>query len=273
MASTSKDGAPTRTIGAVETSCQIIECLHATGGARIRELVDHLDVSKGAIHTHLATLRKNGYVVQNGHEYRVSLRFLEIGESARTQMRVMKAEKGNLHELAEETDTRIQLVREEFGMSGVLEVINTEPCVEPSTHVGMRNYLHSTAAGKAILAYLPPSRVESIIDKHGLPAQTENTITDREMLFDELETIRERGVAFNDEEKIRGLRAVGAPILTDNDQVIGAVSASAPVSDMQSERFRENIPSRVLRTANAIELNVRIQGSDSAHTEGESNSV
>lgn len=267
MASTPRDESPTRTIGAVENSCRIIECLHALGGARIRELSKHLDISKGAIHTHLATLRENGYVVQDGNKYRTSLRFLEIGEAARNRTEIVQAEKDNLRKLAEETNTRVQLAREEFGMTIVVKIVSSEETVEPSTRIGDREYLHYTAAGKAVLAHLPRDRVEEIVDRHGLPARTRNTITDRETLFEELEEIEERGVAFNDEEKIQGLRAVGAPILTDDGRVLGAVSASAPINEMKTDRFRNELPEQVSRTANAIALNVRIQQDGPRETE------
>jgi DNA-binding IclR family transcriptional regulator len=259
MARSLTDGDATRTIGAVENSCLIIEYLHSMGGARIRDLAEHLDISKGAIHHHLATLRKNGYVIQDGNEYKISLRFLEIGEVAKSRAQIVQAEKNNLRELAEATDTRVQLIREEFGMSGVLKMISNGHAIEPSTRIGRREHLHCTASGKAILAYLSEDRVEGIIDKHGLPARTKNTITDRERLSECLDEVRETGVAFNDGEKIRGLRAVGAPILTDNDSVLGAVSASAPISEMQGERYESVVPDQVLSTANAIALNVRIQ--------------
>ncbi|MFC4440363.1 MULTISPECIES: IclR family transcriptional regulator C-terminal domain-containing protein [Natrialbaceae] len=40
--------------------------------------------------------------------------------------------------------------------------------VQADAHGGTRVYLHCTALGKAILAYLPEERVDAIIDRHGL---------------------------------------------------------------------------------------------------------
>lgn len=56
------------------------------------------------------------------------------------------------------------------------------------------------ATGKAVLSQLPREEVESIIDKWGLPMMTENTITDREALFEDLATAREQGYSINNEE-------------------------------------------------------------------------
>ncbi|MDX1745706.1 MAG: IclR family transcriptional regulator C-terminal domain-containing protein, partial [Halobacteriales archaeon] len=102
---------------------------------------------------------------------------------------------------------------------------------------------------------LPEDRIESILAKHGLIARTEATITDRETLFEELRTVRERGYALNDEEKLRGLRAVGAPILGQDGRPLGAISVSDTTRNMYDERFREEIPDRLMGTANIIEVN------------------
>ncbi|WP_225308233.1 IclR family transcriptional regulator C-terminal domain-containing protein [Haloarcula sp. CBA1131] len=79
-------------------------------------------------------------------------------------------------------------------------------------------------------------------------------MTTREALFDELEEIRERGYAFDREEKIQGLRCVAAPVTTKNE-IIGAISISGPASRFEGEVYEEELPSMVTRSANVIEIN------------------
>ena len=116
--------------------------------------------------------------------------------------------------------------------------------------------LHSSAYGKAILAYLPEDQVERVTEDYDLSARTENTITTTEELLEELERVRERGFSLNDGEEIRGMRAVGAPIQKRDGSVLGAVSVSKPASRMREEEFRETIPEIVMSTANVIEVNI-----------------
>lgn len=262
MASERQGEDRTRTIGAVEKACLIVDTIQELNGARLSEITERLDISKGTVHTHLATLRKGGYIVKNGNTYQLGLRFLDLGEDAKKMAEIYHVGRENLRELAEETDTRAQLVVEELGMAVVLDIARGQHAVAPPTQVGKRDYLHCTAAGKAILAWLPRERVEEILEMHGLKKRTNNTIADRETLFRTIEEIRERGVAFNDEEKIRGLRAVGAPIRGENEKVLGAISVSGPTSGMKGERFSEEIPDKVSNIATTIELNIRIQGSN-----------
>lgn len=66
----------------------------------------------------------------------------------------------------------------------------------------------------------------------------------------------DRGYAFNDEEEITGLRAVGAPVHASQGDVIGGISVSGPLSRIQEDRFREELPELVVEAANVIELNI-----------------
>jgi DNA-binding IclR family transcriptional regulator len=160
-----------------------------------------------------------------------------------------------LDDLAAETGEVAQFATEEHGRAVYLDKARGEQAVNTASTVGKREYIHCISLGKAMLAHLPEERVEGIVDRHGLPAQTPNTITDRETLFEELETTRERGYAVDDEEKIEGVRCVAAP-LTD-DGVVGAISISGPSSRMDGERFREELPRKLLRWANVIEINAK----------------
>jgi DNA-binding IclR family transcriptional regulator len=146
---------------------------------------------------------------------------------------------------------------DEHGMGIYLYRSNGSQAIDLDTHTGLRAHLHSTALGKAILAHRPAERVDEIVDQHGLPPVNENTVTDREELLDQLERIRERGFALDDEERLQGLRCVAAPIKPADGKVIGSISVSAPTSRMGDDRFHEEIPDVVRSAANVMELRIR----------------
>jgi DNA-binding IclR family transcriptional regulator len=116
--------------------------------------------------------------------------------------------------------------------------------------------MHCRAAGKVMLANYPQSKIERILDRHGLPKQTENTITNKEELHDALSSIKEEGVAFNHQESIYGLRAVAAPIFR-NEDVIGAISIPGPAKRMSGDYFREEIPALLQNATNELDLKLR----------------
>ncbi|MDL5363474.1 IclR family transcriptional regulator [Halalkalicoccus sp. NIPERK01] len=249
-------GTSRTTVASVERSYEIVHALQELNGARVHELATHLDLAPSTIHKHLVTLEQLGYARKEGDEYRVGMRFLTIGGHIRNSRRGYRLAIEMVSRLVEEVDERAQFVVENGGRGIYLHTEISQHSVQIDRYTGKRRYLHSSAAGKAILAYLPDDRVEEIIDRWGLPAETAETITDREELYDELERIRSVGVAFNDGESIKGLRAVGVPVMTPHDSVLGAFSVSAPAHRLKGDLYGEELPDLILGFANELELNL-----------------
>lgn len=246
----------TRPVEAAATSFRIIEALRNLGGAGASELANHLDMPKSTVYDHLQTLTDIKYLVKDEGTYYVGAQFLSLGGYARSQMKLYRVAASELQKLAEQTGEHVNLMIEEHGRGIFLQKIKGEDAVELDTYVGMRVYLQTTSLGKAILAHLPERRVDEILEMHGLPRITENTITDPAELKRELAEIRERGYAVDNEERVEGMRCVGAPILDSTENAIGAVSVSGPVSRLDEEKFTTTMPKKVLSTANVIEVNM-----------------
>lgn len=252
MATKSED-----TVKSVETAVQIIEAVQEKGEVTVSELSQELDLSKSAVYKHLQTLRNERYIIKkDSNTYRIGLRFLNLGQKALQQRETYEVAKPELTSLAEETGEMANLMVEEAGFGVFIFKADSDQAVNLDTYVGKEVHLHTTALGKALLAFLPPEKVDAIIEQHGLPQITENTITNREELKECLTTIRERGYAFDEGERLEGLRCVATPILDTEDQPIGAISVSGPASRMQGERFSEELPTKLKRARNIIELNI-----------------
>ncbi|WP_152043220.1 IclR family transcriptional regulator [Salinigranum salinum] len=244
-------------IKGTEKTIQIVEALQVMDGAGVTELAARLDLSKGTVHNYLSTLREHDYVVKEGNTYYVGLGFFEIGEYARKRIRIYHVAKSEVDKLAEETGELANLLVEEHGRGVYLYRARGEHAVTIDTHTGKRRTLHNTALGKAILAHTDDERVEEILDEHGLPRETEHTITNREDLYDELDVIRERGYAYCNEERVKGLQCVAVPLMSgSSDRVLGAISVAGPTTRMKGERVEEEIPNRLLQAANVMEINV-----------------
>lgn len=244
-----------RTIDAVGTSIRVLEALRDLDGAGVTELAAELDASKAGIHSHLATLRANEFVTKDGEEYRLSLRFLDLGEYVKKSVPAYEVVREQVDLLADQTGELAQFMVEEHGWGIYIHKARGENAVQTASYVGNRKRLHCTGVGKAILASLPDERVESIIDRRGLPAHTEGTITQPDALFAELEEVRERGVAFDDEEILPGLRCVAIPVETTEGRLIGALSVAGPTSRMKGDRLYDDLPEVVADTATVIQVN------------------
>ena len=241
-------------VKSVETTFSVINALRSLGGAGPSEVSSYTDIAKSTVHDHLRTLESCEYVTFDGANYQVGPRFLELGGHSRNQMSIHQVAKSELRKLASETGEHANLMVEDYGYGIFLNKSKGPDAVQLDTYVGMRVHLQSTALGKAILAYMPRERVDQILNQHGLPQVTENTITDRQELFDELDTVREQGFAIDNEERVDGVWCIGAPIKSEGN-VLGAVSVSGPTNRMKSERFDDEIPEMIRSTANVIEVN------------------
>ena len=243
-------------IKSTENTFAIVEALQELNGAGVSELASHVGLPRSTVHNYLSTLEQEEYVVNENGRYRVGIRFLELGAHARNRRKIYEIAKPEVESLAEDTGELANLLVEEHGRGTYLQRARGQQAVQVEAHVGTRVPLHSTALGKAVLAYTPESRIDEIIEMHGIEAATPNTVTDRDALFDRLEAIRERGYAYDDEERLRGLRCVAAPILSNDQRVLGAISVSGPSHRIKGDYFRETIPNNLLEAVNVVELNI-----------------
>lgn len=242
-------------IKSVDTAFRIIEAIRTLDGAGPSEVADHLGMPKSTAHDHLQTLNRTNFVISDGQTYRIGTRFLDYGGYARKRMKIFQVAESEIQKLALETGQHANLMIEDDGMGVFLHKAKGEHAVQLDTYEGMRVHLQTTSLGKAILAFLPERRVGEVLDRHGFNRVTENTVTSSEELWDELAEIRERGYATDDEERVKGMRCVGAPIMHE-DAVVGAVSVSGPTSFMRGKEFTDEIPQLVQGTANVIEVNL-----------------
>ncbi len=244
---------PVRT---TEKTLALVEQLMKRGSCGVTELANDLDMGKSAVHNHLTTLQEHGYVQKVGDEYQLSLKFLEVGGRIRKSMEFYQVAEPEVKSLAAETNELANILVEEQGMGVYLMRAKGKDAVDLDTYAGLRTCLHATALGKAILAHLPESRVEEIIEHRGLEQKTPKSIGTREELFQALNDIRERGYAIDDGERLEGLRCLGAPVKTSSGEVLGAISVSAPASRVSDEDLHGDLPEKVLSAANVIELNI-----------------
>lgn len=250
------DNGRPRNLTTIENAFQIIEILKENDGATLTEVANEFDLAVSTLHDYLGTLEKLGYIVQEGGEYQVGMRFYEIGSYAKRSDELEGKITSVLDEVSEKTGETAWYIIGENGKVVFLERSLGERAVPTYSNRGERAHMHTVAAGKVILAHYPESKVSEILDRHGMPERTENTITNREELFEEFDRIRELGVGFNDEESALGVRAVAAPVFQD-DEIIGTISVPGPANRLVDDRWKEEIPEVLLTAINELDLRLR----------------
>jgi DNA-binding IclR family transcriptional regulator len=217
-----------KTLKTTALSIEILEFLEEADRARVSEIAEQMDRPRSTIHGHLATLREKQFVIQEGDFYRIGPELLRLGNQVRTRDPGFVLARECTERLFEETGLRSIFAAEMGGRAVFVHTASGEKMGWAHEEPGNRLYLHDTAVGKAILAELPDSRIEQIVDRWGLPGETENTITDREKLFAELERIREQGYAVNRAENFKELYAIGYAASRRPGDIIGGFSVTGP---------------------------------------------
>ncbi|UUZ83765.1 IclR family transcriptional regulator [Paenibacillus sp. P26] len=110
------------------------------------------------------------------------------------------------------------------------------------SRIGRRVPIHSSAVGKALVAYKHRDDIEKILKGYEFGIQTENTITNGPDFLKELEKVRSEGYAIDNQENEPGVRCVAVPVRNHTGQVIAAVSMSTPVSSFGEDPLEKVLP-------------------------------
>jgi len=156
---------------------------------------------------------------------------VELGTLVRRKMDFTVEARPFLRTLMEKTGETVHLAI--LDHDSVLYIITHESkqALRMGSKVGTRVPVHSTAVGKALLAFQPDEQIARIIAR-GLPASVPNTVVDGKALQRELALVRARNYAVDDEESEVGLRSIAAPIRSHSGNVIAAISIAGPVHRM-----------------------------------------
>ncbi|WP_161991531.1 IclR family transcriptional regulator [Natronorubrum aibiense] len=251
------DDEANRPIKALLTMDDIMTALESAGESNVTTLAEEIDRPRSVVHDYLSTLRQLGYVIQNDRgAYELSLRYMELGGRVRDNVALYNVAKPEVNRLAEQSSSElVTLSVEQNGLCVALDVVQGEQSISYDFTDGTHFHMHSSAVGKAILAEYPAERVTEILDRHGMPARTENTITDRDELKDELEEIRKNGVSFDREEYRTGMTTISTVIEDSTGTVLGGLSVTGPVQRLQESDVEEELRNKLLSTTNIIELN------------------
>ncbi|MFC6767495.1 IclR family transcriptional regulator domain-containing protein [Natrinema soli] len=120
--------------------------------------------------------------------------------------------------------------------------------------LGNQYVIHRNAAGKAILTELPDETIDEIIAETGLLRETENTITDADELWSDIETIRKKASPMSTGEHLKAIQSIAAAVSSPETGQTGAISITCPAEYLGQERVHNQYAEMVIEAANELEL-------------------
>lgn len=199
-------------------------------GATAAQIAEQVDYPFSTVYRLLNTLVSTGFASFDPQEkkYRLGLRVYQLGQRVASTRGFEGAAAPILQRLTEAT-----------GESSILGVLDGThfltvrkvdgPQFRTTTDPGDHGFLHTSAIGKALLAFSDTATREQLLETLVLTPRTEHSLTDREELRRQTECIREQGWAGQQEENDVGMAAIAVPVLSSSRRLIAAVALAAPL--------------------------------------------
>ena len=208
----------------------------------VTELADRLGLHKSTVHRFMVNLDAAGLVERNPRSgrYRLGLHIFELGGLVMQQMNLWDEALPFLEGLVRDTGETGHLAVLDGGEAIYIERVEARRPLRVPSAIGRGYPAHATNLGKVLLADLPRERRARDHRRAAAWRPTRrNTITDPGELEAELERIRARGYAVDNEEYDEGLRCIGAPVRDHSGHVVAALGIGGPVTRITPERVEE----------------------------------
>ena len=241
---------------AVDRALDVIELMASSkGDLSLSEIIKRVNIPRQSLIRILNTLCDRGIVDKTDQRgfYRLGMKLLYLGHRIQDKIELRSVALPFMHELAEKTAKTIELSTLDRDQLILIEQIEEgSEGVRLYSRIGsVYPYFHALAVGKIYLAHMDPEKRQKVLDKIGLPAVTEHTITEMSKLEEELLRVQEDGYAFEDQELRKGVRRVVAPICDFRNDLAGCIGIAATLFSFELED-RDRLGQMAVETASKI---------------------
>ncbi|HXK60900.1 MAG TPA: IclR family transcriptional regulator [Acidobacteriota bacterium] len=212
-------------------------------GMSLADLARSVRMPKPTAYRIISTLESRGYLDRTSEGgFQVSRKLFELQRRITDEQVIIRAAQPIMERLVESCEETVNLGILDAGEVVVINTIESPQGIRMASKIGNRRYLHTTALGKVLLSSLPDRELQRLVRVKGLPKLTPNTLTTTDALKRELELVRERGYAIDNEENELNGRCIGAPIYGPYRRMVAALSISGPTFRMTLEHAHSLAP-------------------------------
>lgn len=248
-------------VRSVERAFEIIELLtHQDTPLAFADISTTLEIPSATAHRILSTMETSGYLhLGEDGMYSLGGQFIRLAQRVlRIRSLFRDAARTFLHDLVDATGETANLAILDGTEAAYLDQVQTNKMLRAQTF--LRVPLHCSGTGKALLAFQDAATVDDILSRIIMDKHTEHTLTDKNELRAELESISATGIALDNEEMEIGVRCIAAPILVDGT-AIASISIAGPTTRISTDRLEE-FSTQVRRVAAELSEVVRTRFPD-----------
>lgn len=209
-------------------------------------LAERTGLSKSHVSKTLAAFVEAGLLKQDPKTrmFSVGLRAFVLGARFANYDRLSREAMPILRDLTQRTGHSTRLSVMDAGQALYMLGVEGPLFLDSGWHAGTRLPLHSTTAGRVLLAFMDAGQSEKMLAAADLERLTEHTITDRAAIRRIVARTRTRGYDVQRGETTAGLGTIGVPIFGAGQAILGVLSVAFPthvISARDEARFIEQM--------------------------------
>ncbi|MCX8584253.1 MULTISPECIES: IclR family transcriptional regulator [unclassified Gilliamella] len=226
-------------VPALDKIVRICDYLDGNKGATFSQIFQDLNLPKSSTSTLLNALVMHGILRQDQNKFYLGLKLHEWGDKSLEQFDITKIAEPLMTKLRDQTNLTCHLGVLDGLYSVYIAKIENDQAIGIRTWIGKKLPLHSSGIGKALIAWLPDEKIDQLIPEDKLPKYTDTTITSKKQLKKELAKIRSQGWAYDNQEDVKGVHCIAAPIFNKNHEPIAAISISGVLFQLPVEKIEK----------------------------------
>jgi IclR family pca regulon transcriptional regulator len=246
-------------VGALASGLEVMQAFNAEHPRMtLSEVATRTDMDRAKARRFLLTLQALGFVKRSGRQFELTPRVLQLGYAyqASNQYRAV-------------IQQYLEGITAELGESSSLAVLDGDDVVYVvrssaryrlmaiTLSVGTRLPAAYTSMGRVLLAQLPEAELEAFLARVKIEAFTVSSVTNPDVLRDDIFKARELGYSIVDQELDSGLRSVAVPVFAGNGELLGAINISTNAARVDMKTLTSVYLPRLQKTAEAVRRTTR----------------
>jgi DNA-binding IclR family transcriptional regulator len=231
-------------LSVLETALNIVEeVAYANAELGVTEIAKSVGVAKGAVHRHLQTLVRRGYLAQSADtaRYRIGVKFSVLGKRGPSGPNILTASEDPMRKLRDTFGEAVALSVPEDDGARVIAAARGSKDIELGVRLNRLLPYDGSAQGRIILAF---GGTPSFTAKKKLPAK----------LAQQLSRARRQGWIDAPNEVLPGMNALAVPIFDADDTCIGALAVIGLFNTAQVKR--KGLLDQLIAAATAISVSL-----------------
>ena len=234
----------------------LLEAIAYEPGLGFTGIQERLGMPKSSTHHLISTMCELGLIKRRAMGgYGLGLKLLELAAIASQSHDFQRDAMPILRDLAERVQLTCHLGVYENGEAVYLARVEGARDIIVKSHVGQRFPVNCSALGKSLIAWMAPEPLDALIGKLAFEKRMPRTVMNSADFHLQLDEVRRRGWALDDEEQAPNCRCIAAPIRDRDGVVVAAISAVGTLEQVEDGRLA-TLAAQVIAAAGAISESV-----------------